>query len=337
MRGLKNIIAVSFASLALMACNRESKIDMSFSDKYEGKTVELMNFADSTVINSALIKDGKAFFVTSESDSVKFPLFASIVIDGRVRAYYIVEPGQAQLSDSISVPTGTPSNDKFATLLAQLDSVESLDDMAKYVDFAENKYNENKDNVFGPYFGVEWLKYAEPAKVDSFMNKAPEAFRNARRVKHYEGFARLRGLTSPGKPYVDFAGENVRGGKVMLSQLVPKGKYTLVDFWASWCPYCIKELPEMKALYTDYKDKGFDIVGVAVRDKSEDTQAMAEKKEIPWKILFNTQKVPYDIYGFSGIPHHMLIGPDGTIISRGESVEQIRIRLASLIPTETKQ
>ena len=331
MKRIRNIVAVSFAALALIACKKESKIDMSFSDKYEGKTVELMNFADSTVLNSAVIKDGKAEFITAENDSVKFPLFAAIVIDGRVRAYYVVEPGTAMLTDSISVPTGTPGNEKFSRLLSQLDSVENLDDMVAYVNFAESKYNENKDNVFGPYFGVEWLKYAEPAKVDSFLNKAPEAFRNARRVKHYEGFARLRGLTSPGMPYVDFPGENLKGGKVMLSQLVEKGKYTLVDFWASWCPYCIKELPEMAALYNDYKGKGLDIVGVAVRDKTEDTKGMVDKKSIPWKILYNTQKTPYDIYGFSGIPHHMLIGPDGKIVSRGESVEQIRTRLASLL------
>lgn len=83
-----------------------------------------------------------------------------------------------------------------------------------------------------------------------------------------------------------------------LSSYVKPGKYTLVDFWASWCPYCIKELPDMKQLYADYADKGFEIVGVAVRDKTDDTAAMVAKHELTWPVIYNTQRVPYDIYGF---------------------------------------
>lgn len=75
-------------------------------------------------------------------------------------------------------------------------------------------------------------------------------------------------------------------------------------------------------------------MGVAVRDLPEDTKEMMKKKEIGWGVLYNTQKVPYEIYGFSGIPHHMLIGPDGIIISRGENADAIRKRLESSIKSE---
>ena len=332
MKIFKNICVFGLCSLAFFSCKNESKIDMNFPEKYEGKTVELIGFRDSTILNSATITDGKAEFLVQENDSVKFPLFTQIVIDGRVRAYYIAEKGEAYLvADSMSVPTGTPMNEKFSKMLAELDSVENLDDMDLYIKFAEKKYNENKGNPFGSYFGVEWLKYADPEKIDSFLNESPRDFRDSRRVKHYVNFARLRAATAPGKKYVDFPGETATGGKTSLAKMVIPGKYTLVDFWASWCPYCIKELPDLDNLYSTFKDKGLEIVGVAVRDQPEATKGMVEKKNIPWKILYNTQKTPYDIYGFSGIPHHMLIGPDGTIISRGESVEQIRTRLSKLI------
>lgn len=317
--------------LGLIGCKNESKIDLNFADKYEGKTVELISFADSTVLGSAVIENGKASFINQESDSLHFPLLTQLVIDGRVKAYYVMEAGEAVLADSLSVVSGTPLNEQFGVLLSQLDSVENLDDMGKYIAFAEGQYNAHRDTPFGTYFGVEWLKYADPLKVDSFMNKAPKELRESKRAKYYENFARHRAQTSPGMPYIDFAGEDAKGRKVMLSQLAPKGKYVLVDFWASWCPYCIKELPELTELYSTYKDKGLEIVGVAVRDKTSDTEAMVEKKNIPWKILYNTQKVPYDIYGFSGIPHHMLIGPDGKIISRGESASELGARLSGLL------
>lgn len=321
------MICVATLSLGFMSCRKESRIEMNFPDKYEGKTVEIMSFADSTVIASSVISGGKASFVSAENDSVRFPLFTQIVIDGRTRAYYIMEEGTAQLCDSMSVPSGTPLNERFSAMLSKLDSIENLDDMAMYLDYAEKTYNDNKDNPIGAYFGIEWLKYAEPQRVDSFLSIASPAFRDTSRVRYYEDFARHRAQTAPGMKYTDFEGEDAAGGKTRLSSAVVPGKYTLVDFWASWCPYCIKELPEMQRLYADYHDKGLNIVGVAVRDKTEDTGAMVKKHSIPWEVIYNTQKVPYDIYGFSGIPHHMLVGPDGVIISRGESISQIRSRL----------
>lgn len=321
-------------SLAFGACKKESRIEMNFPDKYEGKTVEVMNFADSTVLASMVITDGKASLVSEENDSLRFPLFTQIAIDGRIRAYYIMEEGRVVLSDSMSVPTGTPLNERFSSMLSTLDSIENLDDMSLYLDYVETAYNDNKDNPIGSYFGIEWLKYAEPQRVDSFLNASPAGFRDTRRVKHYEEFARHRAQTAPGMKYTDFAGETGKGGTVRLSSYVKPGKYTLVDFWASWCPYCIKELPALAELREKYAAKGFEVVSVAVRDTPEDTRAMVKKRDISWPVLYNTQKVPYDIYGFTGIPHLMLIGPDGTIISRGESPAMIDARLESLFLTE---
>ncbi len=101
-----------------------------------------------------------------------------------------------------------------------------------------------------------------------------------------------------------------------------------------WCPYCIKEIPQLKEIHEKYSGKGVDIVGIAVRDKTEDTEASVAKHSIPWKVMYNAQRVPYDIYGFTGIPHLMLIGPDGRIIARGESAAQTAARLSALLGTQ---
>lgn len=335
---LSSIIYIGLAGLALTGCREKSgSIELSFSDKdkFEGKTVEVVNFADSAIIASAVITDGAAKFSMSENDTLKFPLFTQVMIDGRTRAFYIIEPGKAVLADSVSAATGTPLNDKFSVMLSELDSIENLDDMAMYLDYAEKAYNDNKETPIGTYFGVEWIKYAEPQKVDSFLNLAPADFRALKKVQHCEETARHRALTAPGMKYTDFDGENANGAKMSLSSVVKPGNYTLIDFWASWCPYCIKELPDLQQLYADYSDKGFEIVGVAVRDKPEDTANMVSKHNLPWPIIYNTQRVPYDIYGFSGIPHHILLDPEGVILSRGESVAQIRQRLESLISGES--
>lgn len=325
----KYIVPASICALAAVSfvcCKKESRLDIEFPERFEGKTVELMNYKDSTVIATAVVKDGAASFVTVESDSVRLPSFMQLTVDGRICAYYIAEPGTASVSDSTNVAIGTPLNDRFAGLMATLDSIEDLDDMDRYVAFAEKQYNENRDNPLGDYFGIEWLKYADAAKVDSMLSKADKVFRSSRRVRHYENFARHRMLTAPGKQYVDFAGENASGSPARLSSLIVPGKYMIVDFWASWCPYCIREIPALKQLREDFGDI-VEIVGVAVRDLPEDTKTIVQKHDIKWPVLYNTAKIPYDIYGFSGIPHAMLIAPDGTIVSRGENPGQLRERL----------
>lgn len=327
----KYIIVISLF-LAMVSCGKKGNLSLEFPDKFEGKNVELMNYMDSTVIATSVVKDGKATFITTESDTLKFPIITQILVDGRVNSYYILESGKAVVTDSTSVAKGTPLNDKFRSMLARLDSVDNLDDMSLYVDFVEKEYNANRDNVLSDFLGVEWLKFADPARTDSFLNVAGDRFRNLNRVKYYEGFAKRRLSTAPGMKYSDLRGEGPHGGMLRMSQLMIPGHYTLVDFWASWCPYCIKELPALKALYADYKGKGLDIIGVAVRDIPADTRQIVKKQQIGWPVIYNTQKEPYDIYGFSGIPHHILIGPDGTIISRGENVEQIRERLSNLLP-----
>lgn len=312
--------------LALAACSNSPKLELSLSEKFEGQEVQLVNFLDSALIASTVVEDGSAEFVTPDSMSV----FTAVMIDGRTRAFYVTEQGTAAVNDSTNSAIGTPLNDKFATLLTTLDSIENLDDMPAYVEFVKQAYNDNKDNPLSSYFGIEWLKYADYDQIDSILNAAPEALRNSPKAAHYARFAELRDKTAPGKPYVDFEGETANGRPTSLAKYVQPGKYTVIDFWASWCPYCIKELPQISEFYSNWKDKGVEIVGVAVRDVPEDSKAAIKKHNMSWPVIFNTQRRPYDIYGFSGIPHHILIGPDGNIISRGETIPQIEERLKTL-------
>lgn len=335
MKLLKSIkkysILLLSGSLFLASCGAKSKLKIAYSDKFDGKTVEIRSYADSLLLAKGEVKDGELEFELNESDSLRFPLFTSIMVDGRIRAFYILEPGTAVLTDSMSVASGTMHNDEFALLLAQLDSVENLDDLNKYVDYAEELYNAHKTTPYRDYFGVEWLKYADPQRIDSFMNTVAADFRESPRVRRFENLAKHRQQTAPGNKYVDFAGENSRGLSQTLSSMIVPGHYTLIDFWASWCPYCIKELPALMEIYEEFGSRGLDIIGVAVRDTPQDTKAMVKNRSIPWKIMYNAQKKPYDIYGFSGIPEHILLDGEGNILSRGENLAQIKAKLNQLV------
>ena len=130
--------------------------------------------------------------------------------------------------------------------------------------------------------------------------------------------------TSEGKMFKDFEAE-YEGKVTKLSDYVGKGKYVLVDFWASWCGPCKAEIPNLINVYNKYKGDKFEVLGVATWDKPEDTKQAIEQLHIPYPQMLNAQKAGSDAYGINGIPQIILFGPDGKIVKRnlrGEAVEQ---------------
>ena len=131
-----------------------------------------------------------------------------------------------------------------------------------------------------------------------------------------------------GKIAVDFIQNDTEGKPVSLSSF--KGKYVLVDFWASWCGPCRAENPNLVKAYNKYKDKGFTVLGVSL--DSENAKAAwleAIKKDgLNWTNVSDLKgfdNAAAKMYGIALIPQNFLVGPDGVIIAanlRGEALEQ---------------
>lgn len=110
----------------------------------------------------------------------------------------------------------------------------------------------------------------------------------------------------------DFTLNNINGKPFKMSSL--KGKYVVLDFWGSWCGWCIKGFPKMKEYYQKYKGK-FEILGVDCNDTPEKWKAAVKKHELPWLNVYNPResKVLAD-YAIQGFPTKIIVGPDGKII-----------------------
>lgn len=132
----------------------------------------------------------------------------------------------------------------------------------------------------------------------------------------------------------DFSQPNPEGESLSLSEL--RGKVVLVDFWASWCGPCRRENPNVVRLYEEYKDDGFEILGVSLdRTKDRWLQAIAQDG-LEWlhvSDLKGWQNEVAQLYGVTSIPHTVLLDAEGRIIARGLRGPSLEAKLAEIFPT----
>ena len=131
-----------------------------------------------------------------------------------------------------------------------------------------------------------------------------------------------------GKQFIDLEAADENGESHALSEYAGKGKWVLLDFWASWCGPCRAEMPNVKTAYRKYHDKGLEIVGFSFDEKKKAWLKAINDMNLTWIHLSDLKgwgSIAAEVYEIEGIPDNLLIDPKGKIVAhdlRGEELQQ---------------
>lgn len=177
----------------------------------------------------------------------------------------------------------------------------------------------------------------EAADFARLYNELTPEMQNTTRGREMATMIRGMGSTKVGETAIDFSLPDSAGRPVKLSDF--RGKYVLLDFWATWCPPCMEEMPNIAAVYQKYRHKNFTVLGVSLDSKQ--TEALWKKtireRHMDWPQISDL-KFWYSeaalLYNVQGVPANFLIGPDGRIVGINLLGEALRQKLDELFPQQ---
>lgn len=116
----------------------------------------------------------------------------------------------------------------------------------------------------------------------------------------------------------DFNLKDIQGNQITLSGL--KGKVVVLNFWATWCPPCKMEIPELVKTYEKYKDKGFVIIGVVVSSKIDNVKELIKKYKITYTIALSDNNIEKAYGGINAVPTTFIIDREGNLVPGGKKI-----------------
>lgn len=366
---MKKITYLLAAAAVFAACNSGNKgytVTGTVEGAADGDTVYLQTAKGRQLVklDSAVIANGTFTFEgTQDTAANRYITYKTAEKEGAMMMDFFLENGKINIKLTAGEgdsATGTASNDAYQeirTQLAGLNSqmmaiynsmsdttltdeqreakgkeMEALQD--KMIETTKAGINKNITNPVGVHLLKQNFYYLDVADLDPLMPQIPAAYENDEVIIKIKDNVEKMKATAVGQKFTDFEMQTPEGENVKLSDYVGKGKVVLVDFWASWCGPCRREMPNLVEAYAKYKNKNFEIVGVSLDQSGESWKEAIGKLNITWPQMSDLKYWNCEgakLYAVSSIPHTVLIDGEGTIIARGLHGDELQQKLAEVI------
>ena len=324
------------------AANDSYTVTADVPAEFNGKTAFIVNFDTGEKIDSVAVANGTATF----KGEIAKPVTARLIVDGNRAGTFILESGDIKIADRNA--TGSKLNDLNASIMNQVQQrfmapfqalpQDSTADAARqkildsYNQFTDSVFNANIDNPIGYTIFLEKAYDMSLPELKKFLNAHP-SLKAYKRVNTIVEAGEKKAATQPGRKFVDFTVKNDTLTQ-SLSDYVGKGKPVLVDFWASWCGPCRREMPNLVEAYAKYKNKNFEIVGVSLDQSADAWKEAIKKLNITWPQMSDLKYWNCEgaqLYAVSSIPHTVLIDGEGTILARGLHGDELQEKIAEAV------
>ena len=364
---MKKSFFVLAAAALMAACGGAPKgytVSGTVEGAQDGETVYLRVREGRQMVNvdSAVIANGKFTFKGQQDTARSIQLLYPGTEGNGLSLSFYLENGQINvaLTKENDKVTGSPLNDRYQPyrdqfqlleaerkqLLENFEDTTLTDEQKdvireKFINISDRTdsllkvvMNENITNLIG----VEILKNTyyslELAELEALVPQIPAEYQSDERVVRIQEMVVKMKATAVGQKFTDFTMQTPDGKEVKLSDYVGKGKVVLIDFWASWCGPCRREMPNLVEAYKQYKGKNFEIVGVSLdRDLESWKKGIADLK-ITWPQMSDLKYWDCEgakLYAVSSIPHTLLVDAEGTIVARGLHGEELQQKIAELM------
>lgn len=338
-----------FASSAVCAQNTYTLKGSFGGDQFNHTKIYLQQLNEAkngfVSIDSTTVKDNRFVFTQATVDGDLALRFLSTEQPGsHAPAFFVTEPGEITLSmGQKNLLSGTQKNNNLQAFNILQDSlskqIESLvqkyskmdqtsENEAKMVQEGEvvmeqikqSRYNFAKENIkndLGEFISLSSFNILSSKQMLELLSLMRPEFKNSNLGQEIVAYYEAKNIKSSGNPYKDIQLKDPKGNNIALSDYVGKNKVVLIDFWASWCGPCIKEMPHVVAAYQKYKDKGFEIVGISLDEEQTRWVSTIDRLKMTWPQMSDLKgwnSAAAKLYGIDSIPYTLLIDQEGRII-----------------------
>lgn len=364
-----SIFHVFAAILVLASCQQSPKNEFTINgsiigDSLDGKMVLLSPaHRNATPIDTSYIKKNTFIFkrIVANPEHLKVSFTQNNRRENQELFSEANETVDILLNGKDSKISGTPLNDLYSIFSNEIealgqeymDLVSKIRDpkteekekksvekeieklMKRYAEITLKTTLDNKKNIVGATLLPQAMGEMKHQEVINIIDSMPDYLKNSDNIQKLRKGIENSLKTQEGMPYIDFELQTTEGKPAKISDFVTKNKVVVIDFWASWCGPCRNSLPAMKKMYSKFRKKGLEIVGVSL-DQKKDAWIKAIKEEgITWPQISDIKGWKCKgskLYGVRGIPSMFVIDKDGKIVlSDSHNVKEVEKKVSELL------